>query len=77
MPRAKVKPRKCPHCSNLGLLKRGVCQACYVTARNRIKRGETTDAQLVQLKFWKPAGRRGGQGERSLKLDRLLASATK
>lgn len=77
MPRQKIEPRKCPHCRNKGQLIRGVCPACYVTGRNRIKRGEVTDKQLVTAKFWKPAGKRGGQGERSKKIDQLLASAAK
>lgn len=73
MPRKKLKPQRCPHCSRT-VKSRGVCAVCYQTGRNRIARSETTDEQLVQLGWWKPAGRKGGAGESAKALDRLLAT---
>lgn len=74
MPRPKMKPRKCSNCPFRGRLVRGVCEKCYQAAKSRIRRGVTTDEQLVQLGWWEPAGRKGGIGESMKALDRLLAT---
>lgn len=55
-PRAK-KPRPCltQGCPRTART-RGVCMACYVASRTLIKRGETTDEQLVLAKALLPRG---------------------
>lgn len=53
-------PKKCPLCKDRPIKKRGLCDGCYMAARRRIKAGEATDEQLVQLQILKPRKRPGG-----------------
>jgi hypothetical protein len=50
-----AKKQKCLICGKVKeILARGVCNTCHSNARYKVKNGETTVEQLVELGLWAP-----------------------
>lgn len=71
----KTRPIMCLHyqtCKRMAK-RRGVCLACYYSARRAVLAKKTTDQKLVRQGWWLPS-HRGHRSESGAKLDALLAS---